>query len=173
LMAKYEIASTRDSNDPAAVIHASVRGPFDDLRLTWTSEPARDESDIVTALVTGRGFEATTPDAEATAGAGTAIAVGQAAGMMEDLGSGIGLDVLQIQMDGVRGATIVAGRYMNPKTYVGLRQATTFESQPTDASTTGSNSEVELEYKLLDWLVLNLQGGVSDVRAMLGSRYEY
>ncbi len=135
-----------------------------------------DESQIISYITTGRPPQGTTgqlqPEAAASS-AGTAIAFGQASAIVEELGASLGLDVLQVRDDGVRGATMMAGNYVNRRTYLGIRQSAIFQSQQTSATSTGSTTEVEVEYELLQWLLLNIQGGVEDLRIMFRSRLPY
>jgi translocation and assembly module TamB len=173
--AKWELPSI-ESSQPEVTVQLAAKGTMDNLRLRFTSDPAMDETQILACLTTGRPPASAVGQASANTAAtsaGTAIALGQAAGAVEDIGASVGLDVLQVRDDGVRGATVVAGSYVNPKTYVGVRQSATFENQGTSSSSTGASTEVELEYMLVKWLVANFQGGVSDVRLMFRSRYSY
>ena len=86
---------------------------------------------------------------------------------------GVGRDVLDVRPDGVHGATIVAGRYVRPGTFLGVRQQALFQSERDEASSEGQSTEVEVEHELLDWLLINLQGGTSSARVHLRTRYSY
>jgi translocation and assembly module TamB len=128
---------------------------MENLRLSFTSDPAMDETQILTCLTTGRppaSAVGQTASQTGASSAGTAIALGQAAVRMEDIGASVGLDVLQVKDDGVRGATVVAGSYVNTKTYLGVRQSATFENRNTSSTSTGASTEVEMEYTLKKWL---------------------
>jgi hypothetical protein len=82
------------------------------------------------------------------------------------------VDVFQIRQEGARGITIVAGNYVNPKTYVGIRQPILF-SQGTQDSYYDTRTQYELEYEAQPWLFLNLQGGSSRTLLFLKARYAY
>ena len=175
-VAKWEVPSAGTSNNPEATIRLGAKGTMDNLKLTFTSDPAMDEAQILSYITTGRPPQGTTNELQSSSGAMStteAIAFGQASALAEDLGASLGLDVMQVRNDGVEGATMVAGNYVNPKTYVGVRQSATFETQQNSATSTGASTEIEVEYELLQWLFLNLQGGVDDLRLMFRSRYAY
>jgi translocation and assembly module TamB len=175
-VAKWEVPSAGNTTNPEATIKLGAKGTMDDLRLTFTSDPAMDETQILSYIATGRPPQGTTGQVQSSSGAMNtteALAFGQASALVEDWGASLGLDVLQVRNDGVEGATMVAGNYVNPKTYLGIRQSATFETQQNSATSTGASTEIEVEYELLQWLLLNLQGGVGDLRLMFRSRYAY
>jgi autotransporter translocation and assembly factor TamB len=107
LIGKHEVRLGRD-RDPDVTITAAVRNGFDSPRLTLSSDPAMEEGDIVATLLTGRppsGTVATSVDNDpmTTTSAASAIVAGQASSAVEELGTDIGLDVLQVEIDGVGG----------------------------------------------------------------------
>ena len=174
LRAEYPAATEDNPAETSVTISIAVTGTADDLDLEIASDPPMGESDILTTLVTGRAPSALGAEGATTnPGAGTQLAVSQASMLVEDLGSELGLDVLQVQPDGVRGATLVGGYYLSPRTYLGLRQSAVFQGERNTPSNSGQATEVEVEYDLLDWLSVNVQGGVSNVRFFLRSRYAY
>ena len=173
--ATHEIPGVDRSQASAVTITLKGRGTPDNLKLTFESDPAMDEASILSYLATGRasgasGATLSTADATSTA---TAVAIGQASAIVEELGSSLGLDVVQVRNDATRGTTLVAGNYVNEKTYLGLRQSATFSTEQNSSTSTGALTEVEVEYELLKWLLVNLQGGVGDIRLMFRSRYAY
>jgi translocation and assembly module TamB len=172
LVAKYEVASIDNPREADVTVRVGVKGPADNLRLELSSDPAMDESSIMQALVTGRAPAAAGTGQSGTEGQ-TGLAVGQASAVVEEFAPGLGLDVLQIRPDGVRGATLVAGRYVNTRTYLGMRQSATLESESSSSSSSGAQTEVEVEYELVDWMLVNLQGGAGSGRFLLRSRYAY
>jgi translocation and assembly module TamB len=175
-VAKWEVPSAGNTNNPEATIKLGAKGTVDDLRLTFTADPAMDETQILSYITTGRPPQGTTGQVQSEGGAssaGSALAFGQASAMVEDLGASLGLDVLQVRNDGVEGATMVAGSYVSPRTYLGIRQSATFQTTQSSATSTGASTEFEVEYELLRWLLLNLQGGVGDLRLMFRTRYAY
>ena len=87
----------------------------------------------------------------------------------------VGLDVLEVRYDPLRGATLVAGRYVDPQLYVGFRSPLDYNQ---NTSTNTSNSTVnstafEVEYAISRWLVFNLQGESSKVRSFFRARRAY
>ena len=95
--------------------------------------------------------------------------VGVAGGITE---GSVPIDVFQIRQDGARGITIVAGNYVNPKTYAGVRQPILF-SQETQDTYYDNGTQFELEYEARPWLFLNLRGGSSRVLLFLKARHAY
>jgi len=107
-------------------------------------------------------------------GVGTELAVGAVANAIEGAAAEqVGLDVIDIEADGLRGATLIAGRYVSPALFVGFRQPITHGSGPRRTSRTDRGSEVELEYQALRWLLLNLQAGGRGFDFLLRSTVAY
>ena len=174
--AKWEVPSAGNENNPEATITLKARGTTDDLRLKFTSDPPMDETQILTYITTGRPPQGTTGQVQKDSGAssaGAAMAFAQASVVAEEMGASLGLDVMQVRNDGVEGATMVAGSYVNPKTYLGVRQSAVFQTQTSGTTSTDASTEIEIEYELLQWLLVNFQGGVGDVRLMFRTRYAY
>jgi autotransporter translocation and assembly factor TamB len=151
------------------VIRLGARGAADDLELKLTSDPAMEQEDIITYLATGRppvrSGEPIDKDSEAL-DAGTAMAVGQAAAAFEDIGTSLGVDVLQVQNDGARGVMVVAGNFVGTRTYLGLRQSATFESQSSSSTSAAATTEAEMDYRIREWLQVNLQGGAESAQIL-------
>jgi len=85
----------------------------------------------------------------------------------------IGLDVLQVRFDALLGATLVAGRYVDPKLYVGFRQPLQYQQSGTNSNDEIQRTTVEVEYALRQWLILNLQGETSKLRSFIRARHAY
>jgi hypothetical protein len=85
----------------------------------------------------------------------------------------IGLDVLQVRFDALQGATLVAGRYVDPQLYVGFRQPLQYKESNSPSSSVQTTTSVELEYAIYQWLLLNLQGETSKVRSFIRARHAY
>jgi translocation and assembly module TamB len=102
------------------------------------------------------------------------VALGQVTGLVEGLaGEGVGLDVIEIRPDGLRGATLIAGRYISPKVYVGFKQPIGRDQDDPDGRSGFERTEVELEYQALRWLLLNMEASNSAVSFLLRYRRVY
>ncbi len=176
--ASYEVSARRDRSSQVT-IDLGVEGRLDDLDLTLSSTPQMETTDILSYIATGRPASETflgsgssgtarngtgTQTAGQTAGqAAAGFALGQAAGFFENLGAAeAGLDVVEIEIDQLRGAVLTAGKYYDidglPRPlYVGVSQP--IGTTTTTADNTSSESaptQITLEYELTDWLLLRL-----------------
>jgi hypothetical protein len=169
--ARWEVPSRSDPSEADVVVILEISGSAEGLRLTLSSDPEMDESDIVSYLATGAAPGVTTAS---DSGLGTAIALGAAAGALEGLAAEhVPLDVVEVATDPVRGTTLVAGRYFTPRLYLGFRQPVSFGQSSSSSRTESDQSEAELEYQWFRWLTMNLQGGVSEFRLFLRSQLAY
>jgi len=160
------------------VVKLDVEGTPDHLRLTLSSEPPMSETEIVNFIATGR---STVASPTATTGSSEAslmkdIGMSQLTGLAESAAQeAVGLDVLEVRYDPLRGATLVAGRYVDPQLYVGFRSPLDYNQ---NTSTNTSNSTVnstafEVEYAISRWLVFNCQGETSKLRSFFRARRAY
>ncbi len=181
LRAEYRATPTNDPGETEIVITLDVAGTPEKLGLTLGSEPELSNSEIVSLIATGstagfsdRGSTTGTTAAGAAAGVGLVSMTGpMTAGVEEMAERAIGLDVVQIRQDGLRGTTLVAGKYVSPSLYVGFRQPITYQEKTTESTDSSEDFEIETEYSILDWLVLNLQGSGTVFRSYLRGRYAY
>lgn len=159
------------------IVHLNVRGTPDALELELSSEPALSETQIVSYIATGR--DPTALGAGDESGLGTSalardIGLSQVSGPLEEVAQErIGLDVLQVRYDALQGATLVAGRYLDPTVYVGFRQPLQYEDSSDDNTGHRLRTRFEIEYEAYRWLVLNLQGELASVRSFIRVRREY
>jgi translocation and assembly module TamB len=177
LSATYTIPSHANPDGAEATIVLGVTGTQDDLSLTLSSEPPMENADIVSYIATGRPAastfalgdtneetapEETDPPGGGLAETGAGLAVGQILSSIETAAqTGVGLDVVEIENDGIRGATLVAGKYLSPRLYVGF-------AQPVRSAT-----EVEIEFLAIRNLLLNLEGSASSLSIFLRGRVVY
>jgi translocation and assembly module TamB len=182
--ARYEVPSARDPNTSEATITLDVRGRADDLGLTLGSEPSMENADILSYLATGRpaasaaefGNAGSSGGSGGVLGAGEELALGRVAGLLEETAEeAVGLDVVEIRQNGLRGATLVAGRYVNPRLFVGFQQPLTLNARTEEATRDQSSrgTEVEIEYTWYRWLLVNIQGGQSTIRLFFRTKYAY
>lgn len=178
--AAYEVPSSNDT-EAEATITLDIEGTLDDLSLTLGSDPAMENADIVSYLATGRPASSTldfrSNGEEGQGGLrsiGSEFALGQVTGLVEGLAAeGVGLDVVEIRTDGLRGATLIAGRFVRPDLYVGFKQPVGRDPDDPDADSGFDRTEVELELQALRWLLLNMEASNSAVSFLFRFRYAY
>lgn len=178
LRAEYDVPS-RDSPDaPQVVIALAVSGTPGDLNLELSSTPPLEASDMVSYIVTGR------PASRSLSGgsgetslsqAGGELALSQVSSAVEAYArEQVGLDVVEVTTDGLNGVTLVAGRYLSPSLYLGIRQPVALQRSAGDASQRTPAPRIEVELEAVRWLLLNLQaGGQGDVKFFVRSRIAY
>jgi len=177
----YSVPSIRDPDQAEVTVTLGIQGTLEQLGVTLGSEPSMDASDIVSYLATGRpaSRDLALPSNEASDGesltqTGTDLALSTLAGSLESAAAqGIGLDVVEIELDGLRGATLVAGRYISPRLFVGFRRPLSLSSSEETTGAVQPPSEVELEYQALRWLLLNLEVGGGAFDFLIRSRVAY
>jgi hypothetical protein len=177
LRAEYAVPS-RDPGDPAVTVALDITGTPEDLRLELSSTPDLSPSDMVSYIVTGRPAGETLASDEgggSLTDAGEAFALGRLTGVVEAYArEQVGLDVVEITTDGLKGMTLVAGRYVSPSLYLGIRQPLSLQRSSGDSSERPPEPELEVELEAVRWLLLNLQaGGRSEVQFFLRSRIAY
>ena len=102
------------------------------------------------------------------------LAAGQLAGVIEGVaGESLGLDVVEFQMDGLRGTYLTAGKYVSPRFYVGITNPISFSGDSSSGDTRGR--EMTLEYRVFQMLLLQLVGSssASTIGLNLTGRYSY
>ena len=174
--AEYEVPSRDNPDEPEVVIALDINGTPDNLRLELSSSPNLEASDMVSYLAVGR------PAGQGLGGGdnslsqtGGGLALGRLSGAVEAYGrEQVGLDVVEITTDGLEGVTLLAGRYLTPDLYMGVRQPVSLQRASGDATERTPDPEVELELQAARWLLLNLQaGGRTGVEFFLRSRIAY
>jgi translocation and assembly module TamB len=180
--AEFEVRSRGNPGQPEAIISLTLSGPIDDLKLVLGSEPQMSNTDIVSYIATGK------PASEALRFGGNdqggflsqggALAAGELASIVEGVAAeGLGLDVIEIQQDGLRGTRIVAGKYVSPRLYLGVSQPIALSSTVgTGSAPTGTQpTEATVEYEVFDWLLLRLLSGTSgsSMHFNLAGRYAF
>jgi translocation and assembly module TamB len=181
LSAEYEVPSRDNPDAPEVVITLDLDGTADDLNLELSSTPRLAASDVVSYLVAGRPANQVLASRDdgggggGLTGAGGALALAQVSAAVETYArEEVGLDVVEITTDGLDGVTLLAGRYLSPDLYLGIRQPLSFQRASGDTSERTPNPEVELELEAVRWLLLNLQaGGSSGVELFVRSRIAY
>lgn len=175
---EYQTPPSRDTGEAPVTVSMNVKGTLDRLDLEFSSDPPLTNSEIVSVIATGTpgGVNPTASGNNGNDAAGTAAQIGlsRLTGAVEELAErNIGLDVVQIRQDGLRGATLVAGKYLSSRVYIGFRQPVSFETQTTENSAAGRQPLFELEYSAWRWLLLNLQGEGSRFQGFLRGRHAF
>ena len=174
VVADYDLPSQDRSSSSAVRIRLTATMQERKLTVGFSSDPPMEESEIITFLATGQSTNAALASAGATGSLGTALALEQVVGTAEAITEEkLPLDVFQIQQDGARGVTIVAGTYVTPDTYLGIRQPIELNEDNRTSGTSPNVIEFELEQQIMRWLLFNVQGGVSDLLAFLRFRHTY
>lgn len=171
LTSVYEVPP-RNGDASAVDIRLSLSGEVGNLSLTLSSDPPMENVDIVSYLATGR------PASSALSGGGegdgtsftelgTEVVASRLTSLVERVAmQDVGLDVVEIQREGLEEATLVAGRYVTPELFLGFRQPVSF-GRTDDGPTGPGASEAEIEWKAFRWLLLNLETGGQAFRFFL------
>ncbi len=172
----YAVPSRENPGEPEVVLTLEVRGTPDALDLELSSTPPLEASDMVSYLVTGR------PASQSLEGGngsltetGGALALGRVSGAVEAYAKEqVGLDVVEITTDGMNGVTLLAGRYLSPSLYLGVRQPISLQRSSDDPTQRAPEPEIEAELQAVRWLLLNLRaGGRTGVEFYVRSRIAY
>ena len=174
--AEYEVPSRLNPGQPEVVITLRLDGRLDDLEFNLASDPAMENTDIVSYIATGRPASESLQfnDSSINNQVLVGVAASQLAGLVEGVASqSLGLDVVSIEQDGLKGTRLTAGKYVTPRLFVGVTQPFSFSG--------GSNvvvdeeRELTLEYKVFEYLLLQLLADASDspVRVNIAGRYSY
>jgi translocation and assembly module TamB len=177
--ARYAVPAFQDPSASEVVITMEVTGGVNDLRLTLGSEPAMETTDVLSYLATGRPAASAaefgaSSGGNGLSGQGASLALGTVAGLLEEQGGDrIGLDVVEIRQGGPDGTTVVAGRYVSPRLYVGFQQPLVERNQGEGIEENGLRTQVEVEFAAFRWLLINLQGGRSELRWFFRTRHAF
>jgi autotransporter translocation and assembly factor TamB len=170
---EYRVRSTSGSGLTEVTLMMRVEGRMGRYAFRLTSDPPMSEPEILQYLATGRASTGALARTSDNYNMGSAAALEQVVGVAGSLTEGkLPFDVFQIRQDGARGVIIVAGNYVTPKSYLGVRQPIIL-----DASSQNTyykeQTQFEFEYETLPWLFLNFQGGSSRLLLLLKGRYAY
>jgi len=179
LQATYSVPSHDSPDGDEVTIVLRVLGTQESLGLELSSEPQMENADIVSYIATGRPAAGSlsfqdggSESGLVTAGAG--LALGQMTSLVEGAAArSVGLDVVEIRREGLRQATLVAGKYVSPRLYVGFAQPVSLQEGSSRSTGSGTGSEIEIELEALRWLIVNIEGSGSDLRLFLRGRYAY
>lgn len=184
IRAVYRVPSVGNPNEAEVTITLDINGTLNDLSLTLGSEPQLENADIISYLATGRPAASSLDFSGSNGGGGgggggigtigSQFALGQVTSLVEGLATErIGLDVIEIRPDGLRGATLIAGRYVSPSLFVGFKQPIGRNPEATRSSSEVEKTQVQLEYQALRWLLLNMEASNSAVTFLFRYRRAY
>ena len=174
----HEVTPSNDPSQNPVEITLTFEGSPRNYEFELSSDPALPNSEITTLLATGATSRNMRPeDSVNKEAAGMALQVGLTGvtGAVEEAAQeSVGLDVVQIRQDGLRGMTLVAGEYVKPRVYLGLRQPVLFETEEVGQTTdTGEDIQLEMEYLAHRRLSLDFLGEGNAFRLLARTRYAY
>jgi len=174
--AEYEVPSRLNPGQPEVVITLRLDGRLDDLAFNLSSDPAMENTDIVSYIATGRPASESLQfsDSNVNNQVLVGVAASQLAGLVEGVASqSLGLDVVSIEQDGLKGTRLTAGKYITPRLFVGVTQPFSFSGG--SSIVVDEQRELTVEYEVLSYLLLQLLADASDspVRINLAGRYSY
>jgi translocation and assembly module TamB len=170
-----EYSTTAAGSSTPVVIIAAVKSDTGKLDVSLVSRPMMPNADIISYLTTGRPAS-TDPtlksDEQGVLATGASLAFGAALGSVAGrAGQSLGLDVVQVLQDRQGGQTVVGGKYVSPPLYLGFRQPIVPPSNSARSTSQQQEAvEFEVEYATLRQMLLNIQGGGSDIRVFLRLR---
>ena len=85
----------------------------------------------------------------------------------------LGLDVFQIQQEGLHGMTLTAGRYVGSRVFLSMHLPIELGGDVQQTPGANLGPSFELEYVAQRWLRANVWGGNVPPRFTLRSRYAY
>jgi translocation and assembly module TamB len=167
IKADYEVPSRDHPGEPEATISLIISGRLDDMTLDMESDPPMENTDMVSYIMTGQpageGFD--------LGAEGANLVTGQLTGLAEGLvGDELGLDVIRIEQDGLRGTRVTAGKYVSSRLYLGVNQPISLKSS---SQLAGETTEVTAEYELFDWLLLRLLSESATLQFNVLGRYAF
>ncbi len=182
LKARYVVPSRGDQSSQVTILLA-VSGRLDRLNLEFSSEnPAGLElPDIISYIVFGRpagqALASLAPGSNGSGGGllgrGAGLALGQLAGVVEGLaGEEFGLDVVEIEPDGLQGAKLTVGKYVSPRLFAAVSRPIAFGDNTATQRTT-AYTEFTVEYTIFDAMVVRVTSQGTTMRINLLWRYAY
>jgi translocation and assembly module TamB len=176
LTAEYAVPSRDNPDQPEVTISLEVTGTPEELNLELSSNPPLEASDMVSYLAVGQPAGRSLGGGEGSLSqAGGALALGRLSSAVEAYArEEVGLDVVEITTDGLDGVTLLAGRYVSPDLYLGIRQPVSLQRTSGNQAQKPREPEFEVELQAVRWLLLNLQaGGRGETKVFVRSRISY
>ncbi len=182
LKARYVVPSREDQSSQVTIL-LSVSGRLDRLNLAFSSEnPSGLElPDIISYIVFGRpagqALASLAPGGNGVGGGllgrGAGLALGQLAGIVEGLaGEELGLDVVEIEPDGLQGAKLTVGKYVSPRLFAAVSRPIAFGNKAA-TQRTEVYTEFTVEYTIFDAMIVRVTSQGTTMRINLLWRYAY
>ena len=154
-------------------IRLQITGVEDSLSLALSSDPAMDETDIISYIAVGATANDVLSDRRLSTTRSLELGLSRATSGLQELArAALGLDVVEIRQDGIKGLTLAVGRYVNRRLYLGFQQGVGFRTGQGSASAL-AGTEIDAEYRVARWLLANLSASRSLVRFFFRSRSAY
>jgi translocation and assembly module TamB len=180
--AEYRVRARASAEDQVTIV-LGVSGRLDSLELELYSRdpPGLDMADIVSYIAVGRpaseGFllGGGPPGGELQRLTTTAV-LDQVAGWVEGVaGDELGLDVIEIEQDGLRGTMITAGKYVTRRLFVAVSEPITRGGDAAMQSDfrQAYDRRILIEYEVSNWLLSRFVREGENVRVMLLWEYSY
>jgi translocation and assembly module TamB len=107
----------------ARTLNVNVTGLANDPAFSFTSSPALPQDEVLAQLIFGRESSSLSPFQIAQlADAVATLSGGQRTSLFNKLRQGLGVDDLSVGTDENGGAQVTAGKYLNKRTYLELKQ---------------------------------------------------
>ncbi len=182
LKARYVVPSRTDQSSQVTIL-LSVSGRLERLNLEFSSEnPSGLElPDIISYIVFGRpagqALASLAPGSNGGGGGllgrGAGLALGQLAGVVEGLaGEELGLDVVEIEPDGLQGAKLTVGKYVSPRLFAAVSRPIAFGNKAA-TQRTEVYTEFTVEYTIFDAMIVRITSRGTTMRINLLWRYAY
>ena len=182
LKARYVVPSREDQSSQVTIL-LSVSGRLERLNLEFSSEnPSGLElPDIISYIVFGRpagqALASLAPGSNGAGGGllgrGAGLALGQLAGVVEGLaGEELGLDVVEIEPDGLQGAKLTVGKYVSPRLFAAVSRPIAFGNNAA-TQRTEVYTEFTVEYTIFDAMIVRVTSQGTTMRINLLWRYAY
>jgi translocation and assembly module TamB len=180
--AEYRVRARASAEDQVTIV-LGISGRLDslDLELYSRDPPGLDMADIVSYIAVGRpaseGFMlgGGAGDGELRNLASGAV-LDQVAGWVEGVaGEELGLDVIEIEQDGLRGTMITAGKYLTRRLFVAVSQPIALGADASVRSTFREQhvQRILVEYELTNWLLSRMTAEGDNIRIMFLWEYSY
>ena len=153
ISAAFEVPARNGPNNEATINLRFAGRLEENPELTLSSEPAMENTDIISYIATGR------PAGEAFQGGGAAgnLAFSQLGSVIEGVAANsLGLDVVEIEQRPDNAIVVTFGRYVSSRAFVSASQVVT-PGREQVGERESRLPELTLEYQLLRWLQLELE----------------
>ncbi|MBP0617627.1 translocation/assembly module TamB domain-containing protein [Jiella mangrovi] len=120
LIPTLDLEATSTVDD--VTVYVTVTGPADDPSVSFSSNPALPQDEVLARLIFGQGTSDLSPlqIAQLAEAAATLAGVGGSTGLLDNLRSQLGVDSLDISTTSDGQTAVGVGKYLNDNTYLGV-----------------------------------------------------